>query len=47
MDMEVGYSIAKYLSKLERIVTCTYINIHVDCMDITEEVEIVIAKRLI
>jgi hypothetical protein len=46
MDMEVGRSIGKYLSKLERLIACIYTNINIVDTGMTEEMAIIIARRL-
>jgi hypothetical protein len=46
MDVEVGYSIGKYLSKLETLEACIYTTINTDNTGMTEEITTMIAKKL-
>jgi hypothetical protein len=46
MDVEVGYSIGKYLIKLKKLKACIYNTINVVNTGLTEEMVTMIAKRL-
>jgi hypothetical protein len=46
MDVEVGHSIAKFLTKLERLSASFYTIINVGNISMTEVMAIMIAKRL-
>jgi hypothetical protein len=46
MDVEVGYSVGKYHSKLEYLRARIYTNINVEDTGLTEEMAAIIARRL-